>query len=186
MRPEMVLSFLSVLSLVAVLLIILRRPRGQRSWKAWTPALRFTVVGLSLMFLSSIHYLYLWISISISYQTWGILPYYFGYVYQFLVFILGLLTISLAFSILIADTAKRKGRSWAAFFWLSVLVSPVIMGIIVASLGRPNDRDPAESREPAKSEQSLESKLMELQNLKEKGILSNDEFDKAKKKALGI
>lgn len=182
----MILSFLSVLALAAVLLIILRRPRGQRSWKAWTPALRFTVVGLSLMFLSSIHYLYLWISISIFYQTWPIIPYYFGYVYQFVGFILGLLTISLAFSILIADTAKRKGRSWAAFFWLSVLVSPVIMGIIVASLGQPSDRGPGESREPAKSEQSLESKLMELQNLKDKGLLSDNEFNEAKKKAIGL
>jgi len=33
---------------------------------------------------------------------------------------------------LIGGAAQRKGRSFWAFFWLSVLVSPIIMGIIVA------------------------------------------------------
>ena len=33
---------------------------------------------------------------------------------------------------LIGAAAQRKGRSFWAFFWLSVLVSPIIMGIIVA------------------------------------------------------
>lgn len=35
---------------------------------------------------------------------------------------------------LIANAAQNKGRSWLAFFWLSILVSPIIMGIIVAVL----------------------------------------------------
>jgi hypothetical protein len=34
----------------------------------------------------------------------------------------------------IGEAAQRKGRSFWAFFWLSVLVSPIIMGIIVAAI----------------------------------------------------
>lgn len=33
---------------------------------------------------------------------------------------------------LIAGAAQRKGKSWVAFFWLSFLVSPILMAIIVA------------------------------------------------------
>ena len=40
--------------------------------------------------------------------------------------------INLIASIFVANFASRKGRSWAAFFWLSLLFSVVIMAIIVA------------------------------------------------------
>ena len=40
---------------------------------------------------------------------------------------------------LIADKAKSKGRSWNSFFWLSILVSPLVMFIIVSAIqGNPN------------------------------------------------
>lgn len=193
MTPEMILGSLSIFALVALLLIILRRPRGQRSWKAWTPTLRVTVVGLSLMFLSSVPHLFALFSVFVLYPIGITIPnsiafqyVLWSYPYQFIVFILGLLTISLAFSILIADTAKRKGRSWAAFFWLSVLVSPIIMGIIVASLGQQSAPHPSESSKPSKDDQSLEYRLLELNGLKDKGVVSEEEFAQAKKKILGI
>lgn len=34
----------------------------------------------------------------------------------------------------IGESARKKGRSFWQFYWLSVLVSPVIMGIIVAAI----------------------------------------------------
>lgn len=40
--------------------------------------------------------------------------------------------INLIASFVVANFASRKGRSWAAFFWLSLLFSVVIMAIIVA------------------------------------------------------
>ena len=40
--------------------------------------------------------------------------------------------INLIASMFVANFASRKGRSWAAFFWLSLLFSVVIMAIIVA------------------------------------------------------
>jgi hypothetical protein len=44
----------------------------------------------------------------------------------FVIFIFGIV------GMLIADYAERKGKSWEAFFWLSVLVSPVLTAIVVA------------------------------------------------------
>ena len=35
---------------------------------------------------------------------------------------------------LIADRAFSKGRSWSAFFWLSMLFSPLIMFVIVSTM----------------------------------------------------
>lgn len=34
----------------------------------------------------------------------------------------------------IADNAQKKGKSWSTFFWLSLLISPIITGLIVASI----------------------------------------------------
>ena len=182
-----ILFFISFFALAAVVATILRRPRGQRSWKAWTPTLRLAVVGVILMFLSSLDLLYVYVSFFILRPIGIELPYFYvEFVYKLPLFVLGLLLLSLSLSTLIADTAKRKGRSWAAFFWLSVLVSPVIMGIIVASLGQRSELDFPESGKPTKDERSLESRLMELQELKDKGLLSDNEFNEAKKKAIGL
>jgi len=37
-------------------------------------------------------------------------------------------------SILIGKAAARKGRSFAAFFWLSVVLSPIIIGLVIAAM----------------------------------------------------
>ena len=86
----------------------------------------------------------------------------------------------------IANKAEKAGRSWAAFFWLSALVSPIIMGIIAVTL-KPLDSPASQADLPSgNTERGLEPKLEELHALKEKGILTDEEFEKAKKKALGI
>ena len=47
----------------------------------------------------------------------------------------------------IGHAAQRKGRSFWAFFWLSVLFSPIIMGIIVAVISPLSD-SPAATEAP--------------------------------------
>lgn len=37
----------------------------------------------------------------------------------------------------VAKAARRKGRNFNAFFWLSVLINPLLMAIIVAALSSP-------------------------------------------------
>lgn len=88
-------------------------------------------------------------------------------------------------AVAVANKAEEAGRSWMSFFWLSLLISPLITWLIAATL------KPAGALEssPAFAESrgdSLERKLTELQSLKDKGILSQDEFEEAKRKALGI
>lgn len=46
--------------------------------------------------------------------------------------------INLIISFFVANAAVRKGRSWAAFFWLSFLFSWIVMAIIVAVLPNTN------------------------------------------------
>lgn len=86
----------------------------------------------------------------------------------------------------IGNKAERAGRSWVAFFWLSALVSPIVMGIIAVTLKPLDSSDSVSSVDSTKSESNLESKLIELQNLKNRGILSEEEFNEAKKKALAL
>lgn len=86
----------------------------------------------------------------------------------------------------IGNKAEKAGRSWVAFFWLSALVSPIIMGIIAVTLKPLDSHDATTSSNPPKSNGDLESKLVELQSLKDKGILSEAEFNEAKKKALDL
>ena len=81
---------------------------------------------------------------------------------------------------LVADVAHRKGRNWVAFFWLSLLLSPLVTWLIVATFG-PETRE----EEAAKSiSKSLESKLEELKGLHEKGLVSQAEFEEKKRKLL--
>ena len=65
------------------------------------------------------------------------LPSLIGY-YGTEVALIALLIIMLSlFAILgsmIADRAFSKGRSWSAFFWLSMLFSPLIMFVIVSTI----------------------------------------------------
>ena len=103
---------------------------------------------------------------------------------------LGMLLISLALITLtlgvfgqigtwIADVAASKGRSWMAFFWLSMVISPLITGLIVSSM-RGEDSN-MKSQAPS----TLADELSKLESLQKSGVISDEEFKKAKAKILG-
>jgi hypothetical protein len=104
----------------------------------------------------------------------------FGFLALIFFFLIGLIGAA------IGNKAARAGRSWTAFFWLSALISPIIMGIIAVTLKPVGQSVASESLLPPKLESSLESKLLQLHSLKEQGILSDDEFEEAKKRTLGL
>lgn len=84
----------------------------------------------------------------------------------------------------IADLAASKGRSWGAFFWLTILFSPIIMWIIAASVsplpGSATYISPvSESLKPDVSDQ-----LKKLSELHKEGILTDKEFEAKKKEFL--
>lgn len=88
---------------------------------------------------------------------------------------------------LIADLAKSKGRSWAAFFWLSLLFSPLIMWIIAATISPTPGSSAyvAPSNPPKNTEsQDLAKEIEKLGELKEKGFITKAEFDAKKKELL--
>ena len=100
-----------------------------------------------------------------------------------IVLVTGLLLIWLSLSALIAEMAEAKGRSWAAFFWLSVLFSPLIMWIIAAAIspfaGSAAYVAPPQSGNPDSTEQ-----LRKLAELRDEGILTKAEFEAKKKELL--
>jgi len=55
--------------------------------------------------------------------------------------------VGLIVSFAVANAAQRKGRSWAAFFWLSFLVNWLIMAIIVAVIA-PLESSSSKGRRP--------------------------------------
>jgi len=83
----------------------------------------------------------------------------------------------------IAAQAQNKGRSFTAFFWLSFLLSPILMQIIVSSLSD----SPAQAAAPISPKSESESatkKLGDLKSLLDSGAITQDEFDEKKKKLL--
>jgi len=73
--------------------------------------------------------------------------------YFFLILLgLGLIALVIFIADRIARAARRKGRSYASFFWLSLLWSPLVVGLVVAALPfLPND--PIHQRDEAKRAQ---------------------------------
>lgn len=88
---------------------------------------------------------------------------------------------------LIADMAARKGRSWQAFFWLSLLVTPIVMLIIAASVSPlPGSvayvapvSTPSNSGSP-----DVAKEIEKLGSLKEQGLITKAEFEAKKKELL--
>ena len=78
----------------------------------------------------------------------------------------------------IADTAESKGRSWKAFFWLSILISPLITGLIVSSM-----RDEV-SNTKSQAPRSVADELFKLESLQKSGAISAEEYKSAKAKIL--
>ena len=88
------------------------------------------------------------------------------------------------FACMNADTAERAGRDWSLWFWLSLIVTPLLTWLISASF-KPVS---LEKLSPQKVSQKppLEEKLKELMSLRDQGLISEDEFEATKKKVLGI
>lgn len=84
---------------------------------------------------------------------------------------------------LIGDSARKKGRNFYSFFWLSYLISPVITGIIVATL--PSQKDARPSISPNGAAVPMSEELERLAGLRDSGSLSEEEFQLAKKRILG-
>ena len=99
----------------------------------------------------------------------------------FIVLMLIMLIISIfgQFGAWIADVAESKGRSWKAFFWLTILISPLITGLIVSSI-RGED-----SFTKTQAPSTLAGELSKLKSLHESGAISDEEYDAAKAKTLG-
>ena len=99
------------------------------------------------------------------------------------------------FSVIVGFIGKSRKIGFAAAFFLSLLLSPLI-GIIITLVSK-NKEDEAykekvleaqqkqtETLQNLKSDRSLAVELEKLQELKENGTLSEDEYQKAKQKML--
>ena len=101
--------------------------------------------------------------------------------------LLGILLLIASLDALIADMAQSKGRSWAAFFWLSILFSPVIMWIIAAAIsplaGSATYVAPVAAPSTVVSP-DIAKEIEKLGSLKEQGLITKAEFDSKKKELL--
>jgi MFS family permease len=100
------------------------------------------------------------------------------------------LFVGILFSVLavfIGSVAEEKGRSFAAFFFLSLLISPIIMGIIVATIS-PMKNSSGDTKPEIGFEQpaskDLAQEIEKLGQLREKGLITKAEFDAKKKELL--
>jgi hypothetical protein len=82
------------------------------------------------------------------------------------------------------QAAARKGRSEIAFFWIALLVSPVLAGVIVASLA-PAAGEMGAARQSTKSMSvDIVEEIKRLGELREAGLLTDDEFTAKKTELL--
>jgi hypothetical protein len=105
-----------------------------------------------------------------------------GWVFSVLT-VVGLLLVVLSLASLIADLAEHKGRSWAAFFWLSVVLGPLIMSIVAASVSPFPDSPGYVSPRVALDGPDAADQIKKLSDLQKEGIITKAEFA-AKKKDL--
>lgn len=121
------------------------------------------------------------------------LPEFFGFLWRVTWFlmplglIVALLGVSVILATLIASIAEKKGRNWESFFWLSILFSPLIMWIVAASISPTVQaggfsQQNEESLQPAAND--LAKEIEKLGELKDKGLITQAEFDSKKKELL--
>ena len=83
-------------------------------------------------------------------------------------------------SVLVADLARRKGRSWEMFFLLSIFVGPLIMWIAVASLSPAPGILPQTSMasdSTSKVDPDVLDQISKLGELKIQGLITEEEFE---------
>ena len=144
---------------------------------------KLTVVGLAILALGTLFFLIggftpggpSW-AYAMVYASFGMMP--FG-------FLLAILSLWGAIGCVIADSAASKGRSWQAFFWLTILCSPILMAIIAASVS-PLPGSAAYVGPSATGTKPLDStdQLRKLADLRDQGILTKAEFELKKKELL--
>ena len=86
-----------------------------------------------------------------------------------LIIVLVLLGLHVWLAIVIGNAAEKKGRSKAAFVWLTLLVGPIIMGIVVATISGGADKAVSST---------LTARLEEIEKLRANGVISQEEFEK--------
>jgi len=85
----------------------------------------------------------------------------------------------------IASSAFIKGRRYWSFYILSLLLSPILIGLVVTILQAPREEHPTSSSLPPRNNAGSNlSKIEELAGLKAKGLISEDEFQAKKKQLL--
>ena len=87
-----------------------------------------------------------------------------------------------ALAIAIGRTAEQKGRSFDAFFLLSIIFSPVIMGIIAVSLGPVSSQ--RTNTAAVKESTDVPDQIKKLSELMEQGIITKEEFETKKQQLL--
>jgi hypothetical protein len=100
--------------------------------------------------------------------------YFIGLVVCLIWFVFGFIALS------IADLAVSKGRSWIAFFWLSLLISPLVTWLILASIKDDKGQAPLTT-----SNGKLSEELLNLEKLYKSGAINDEEYTKAKAKIIG-
>lgn len=83
----------------------------------------------------------------------------------------------------IGEIAESKGRSYNAFFGLSMLISPIITGLIVSALAPVSKVDSKQAKTVA-PDNDIASQIGKLNELRQIGALSDAEFDTKKKQLL--
>ncbi len=87
------------------------------------------------------------------------------------------------FALKIADTAEQKHRSWNSFFWLSLLVSPILTWIIVTAISSEKVKTTQTPETPAK-DAGVTERLIELKKLADSGVITSEEFEAKKQELL--
>lgn len=162
---------INIVALVLVLIAISKKEKGSRGWENWSNSLRFSSFGLATFLLA-------------TFFTFVPMP--FGtFVLAFALTIISVFIYWLTLSALIADYAKKKGRSWIAFFWLSVIVGPIIMWIVAVAISPTSDSTSTSSSSTSAAQNSDSAdQLKKLSDLYKEGILSKEEFESKKKELL--
>lgn len=163
-------DLLFVLILVAALtgLIVYLRKRPQERKKRGNPALVSFWSGLVLIVVGNVA----------IYTDWAGDNWIYCVVLGGVLFILG-------FAGLVANMAKAKGRSWIAFFWLSVFFTPILMWIIAATITPiPGSKDYVPFAATVVTEPDSLEQIKKLGKLREQGLITDEEFEIKKRDLL--
>jgi hypothetical protein len=165
----------------------LRRSKGLRFGK------KLFVIGSSLVLANFLSGVYLDWFLYGFYLNWGS---FIGFVTDNPVWVflsamglvIALIGVQIMLSSFIADSAAAKGRSWSAFFWLSLLINPLVVWIVAVSLsplpGSELYATPNRDSQPPRPDDPSQQ-LRGLVALRDDGLLSEAEFQEKKKEILG-